>query len=225
MRISRPDLTHAASLAEAEAHQDEIRELIRIEPLARTVHRVGGCDVAYSEDGSFGFAAAVALDLETLRRIETHTAQALVPFPYVPGLFAFREAPVLLEALKLLTEPPDVLLVEGHGIAHPNRAGLACHLGVVLDLPTIGCAKTPLGGTWHEPAHRAGAFSEIRMEGDLVGAAFRARPDASPVFISPGHRIDVDTAVRLTSQLFRDHRLPEPLHQAHEASIKARKKH
>ncbi len=225
MKITHPELAEARSLDEAVALQERIRGLVQLVPLRRHPHRVVGVDAAYAVDGVLGFAAAVALNVETLIRIEIQTGVAACTFPYVPGLFAFREAPILLAALRKLTEAPDVLLVEGHGVAHPRRAGLATHLGVLLDVPTIGCAKTPLGGDWREPERRAGAFSEVRMDGEVVGVAFRSRPESAPLFLSPGHRVDLPSILDLAPRLFHGHRLPEPLHLAHETAEKTRRHH
>ncbi len=225
MNITHPDLAHAASLDEAEAIQVRVRDAVRLIPFPRTPHRVVGCDAAYARDGVLGFGAAAALDYETLRTIETKTGRAVCSFPYVPGLFAFRELPILLEALKLLTAPPDLILVEGHGIAHPRGAGLASHLGVILDLPTIGCAKTPLGGLWQEPPARAGAWTEVRWGDRPVGLAYRPHPESGLLFLSPGHRVDLPSILQWLPHLMEKHRLPEPLARAHEASVRARGRH
>lgn len=225
MRILHPDLVHATSFDEAEAVQAAARELVRIRPLDRIPHRIAGCDAAYAPDADLGFGAVVAVDAETLRDIESHTAQAVTQFPYVPGFFAFRELPVLLEALRLLTAPPDVIVVNGHGIAHPRRAGLASHLGVVVDLPTMGCAKTPFGGKWSEPDRRAGSWSPLLAEGEQVGIAYRARSDGAAVFLSPGHLLDLEAVLRIAPALFREHLLPEPLHRAHALAARTQRRH
>ena len=222
MKIPHPELAHATSLDQAESLQETARTMVQITPLRRQPHRVVGCDVAYSQDDVWASGAAIALNLETLIEIEHHTAHTPCSFPYVPGLFAFRELPVLLESLKQLTQTPDVVLVDGHGIAHPRRAGLACHLGVTAGIPTIGCAKNPLGGEWKMPAEERGAWTEVRMNGEVVGAAFRSRLGSPPVFISPGHMIDLPGTIELVSRLLGDRRLPEPLAQAHDAAVKAR---
>jgi deoxyribonuclease V len=225
MKITHPELALARSLDEALAVQETVRGLTRLAPFQRHPHRVVGVDAAYAPDGVLGFAAAVALNVETLIRIEVQTAVTACTFPYVPGLFAFRELPILLGALRKLTDDPDVLLVEGHGVAHPRRAGLATHLGVLLDVPAIGCAKTPLGGEWQEPERRAGAWSEVRMDGEALGIAFRPRPENAPVFLSPGHQVDLASIQELAPRLFHGHRLPEPLHLAHETAEKIRRRH
>ena len=132
---------------------------------------------------------------------------------------------VAAELLDLPFTDEEPHLVDGHGIAHPRRAGLASHLGVILDVPAIGCAKTPLGGDWHEPPEEPGAWSEVRYEGDLVGAAYRSRAGSQPLFLSPGHRVDLPSIIALLPKLLREHRLPEPLAQAHEAAVKTRARH
>jgi len=225
MKIQHPELVHASSLDQAEALQARVRDLVRIEPLARQPHRIVGCDVAYSPDGELGFAAAVAINLETLIEIEHSTAHAPASFPYVPGLFAFRELPILLEALQQLTQIPDVIVVEGHGIAHPQCAGLASSLGVALEIPTIGCAKSPLSGDWMQPAEEKGAWTEIRMSREMVGAALRSRVGSQPIFVSPGHMIDIKSSLSLVYKMCHDRRLPEPLARAHAVSVKDRDRH
>ena len=222
MNIPHPELAHATSLDQAESLQETVRSMVQITPLSRQPHRVVGCDVAYSQDEVWASGAAFAINLETLIEIEHYSAHTPCSFPYVPGLFAFRELPVILDSLKQLAEPPDVVLVEGRGIAHPRRAGLACHLGVTAGVPTIGCAKNPLGGEWKMPGEERGAWSEVRINGEVVGAAFRSRPGSPPVFISPGHMIDLPDAIALVSKLLGDRRLPAPLAQAHEAAVRAR---
>jgi deoxyribonuclease V len=222
MKIPHPELAHATSLEQAERLQQQVQDMVQISPLRRQPHRVVGCDVAYSKDGAWGSSAALALNVETLIKIEHQTAHALCSFPYVPGLFAFRELPILFESLKQLTEIPDVVVVEGHGIAHPRHAGLACHFGVTTEIPTIGCAKSPLGGDWKQPEDRAGAWTEVRMDGNVVGAAFRSRMGSQPVFVSPGHLVDLPSAVNLMTKLCRGRRLPDPLARAHDAAVKVR---
>lgn len=136
-------------------------------------------------------------------------------FPYVPGLLSFREAPVLLAAIARLTARPDLLLLEGHGLAHPRRFGLACHVGVLLDLPAIGCAKTRLVGDHGEAADHRGARAALRHRGERVGTVLRTHQGVKPVFVSPGHRVTHDQCCRLVLSLSRRFRMPEPLRRAH----------
>ncbi len=225
MKIQHPELVHAASLEQAESLQARIRDMVRIEPLVRQPHRIVGCDVAYSPDGEWGFATAVAVNLETLIEIEHPTSHATASFPYVSGLVAFRELPILIAALQKLTRIPDVIVVEGHGIAHPQCAGLASHLGVALEIPTIGCAKSPLSGDWIQPPDEKGAWTEIRVSREMVGAVLRSRAGSQPIFVSPGHMIDIKSSLSLVYRMCSKQCLPEPLARAHAISVKERDRH
>ncbi len=199
----------------------DVGEAVRLqERLAPCVERVAppdfaprtatGLDVAYRDsDGPTVVAAAVVtVDIATGEPLGTATAVGESDFPYVPGLFAFRELPALLDALGRLDEEPELLVADGHGIAHPRRFGLASHLGVVTGLPAIGVAKTPLGH-YDPPAGERGATSPLVDAGEEVGAALRTRDGVKPVFVSVGHRIDLPTACRHVLALCRGYRLPE----------------
>jgi deoxyribonuclease V len=171
---------------------------------------VAGLDVAYSDSDQVA-AAVVVIDTATLAPVEQTTAVATAPFPYIPGLFAFRELPVLLTALKSLRITPDLLLCDGHGLAHPRRFGLACHLGVLTGLPAAGVAKTPFTGVY-DPAslgpHR-GAHADLLDGPDIVGRVLRTQAGVKPVYVSTGHLIDLDTACRQVLALAPAYRLPE----------------
>lgn len=171
-----------------------------------------GVDVAYADDGRLAGAVAV-LDVSTLDEVASATAVGVSDFPYVPGLFAFRELPVLLDALNELGEPPDLLVVDGQGLAHPRRFGLACHLGVLTGIPTIGVAKTPLGA-YDPPGPDRGATTELRDHGEVVGVALRTQRDVKPVFVSVGHLIDLPTACAYVLALAPRYRLPETTRRA-----------
>ena len=179
-----------------------------------------GLDVAYATDSPLVAAAVVTVSVVTGAVLESATAVGAAEFPYVPGLFAFRELPTLLQALARLTTTPDVLLADGHGLAHPRRFGLACHLGVETGLPTIGVAKTPLG-RYAEPAATRGARTPLLDGDEEVGAALRTQPDVKPVFVSVGHRVDLDTACAQVLALTPKYRLPETTRQADSLSRQA----
>ena len=213
---------HAWDVSPAEARiiQDELRGQLqladRIRPDDITV--VAGVDNAYTRDGSAAtaHAAVVALSFPGLEVIETAFASCPVTFPYVPGLLAFREAPAVLDALKELQVEPDVVLFDGQGYAHYRRLGLASHLGLVLDRPTIGCAKTRLVGRYEEPAQEFGAHTPLVDKGERVGAAVRTRPGHAPLFVSPGDHITTDMAVAVVLACCRNNRfMPEPTRLAH----------
>lgn len=178
---------------EAVAEQERLRPLVRTwaEP-DLTVRHVAGLDVSYADDDRLA-AAIVVLDAETLHTVDTAVVLGTAEFPYLPGLFAFRELPPLLRALEKLTVTPDLLVCDGQGLAHPRRFGLACHIGVVTDLPSIGVAKTPMG-RFEQPAAVRGAFTDLVEDGEVVGRALRTRDGVKPVFVSVGHRIDLDRA-------------------------------
>jgi len=142
------------------------------------------------------------------------TAERALDFPYVPGLLAYRELPALLAAYARLSEEPDLLLVDGHGLAHPRRCGIACHLGVELDRPSIGCGKSLLVGTHRAPGPRRGACTRLLDRGEVVGAALRTRTGVRPVYVSSGHRIELEVAVRIVLACTRGFRLPEPIRAA-----------
>jgi len=155
---------------------------------------VAGADVAYESGGDRLFAAVVTQDLQTLAVLEAGTQQDLACFPYIPGLFSFREIPPLARALAKLAHAPDLLICDGHGLAHPRRFGLACHLGVLFDIPTIGCAKSCLIGQFDSPGDRRGDCSLLTYEGETIGAVLRTQDRRKPVFVSIGHRISLSSA-------------------------------
>lgn len=170
---------------------------------------VAGVDVAYAIDESRVFAAVVVLAIDSLETIAVGHASRKVEFPYVPGLFAFRELPAILAALATLESLPDAIVCDGQGIAHPRRCGLASHLGVLADMATIGVAKNRLTGVYDEPGESRGAFADLFDEGEIVGRALRTRDGVKPVFVSVGHRFSLDSACALTLKLATRYRLPE----------------
>jgi deoxyribonuclease V len=179
---------------------------------------VAGLDVSVSRSGD-ARAAAVVLTFPELELVETKTVQGKVSFPYVPGLLSFREIPITLEVCKEISNVPDLLIVDGQGYAHPRRIGLASHLGLILNLPTIGCAKSHLYGTYSDPGPGWGDLSQIEAEnGEVIGAVVRTKADVKPLFISVGHRITLSSAVHWVLQCSHGYRLPEPTRLAHLAS-------
>jgi deoxyribonuclease V len=200
---------------EAAAIQERLAARVRQSPLEAAVRLVAGADCAYSRRGPLCAAAVVVWDLQKAEAVETRTLLSETRFAYVPGLLAFREAPAVLEALAQLEGRPQVLLCDGHGIAHPRRFGLASHVGVLAGLPTIGCAKSRLCGSHEEPAGARGASSPLVDRGQTIGAVLRTRAGARPVFVSVGHLIDLSSAVRIVLDCAQRYRLPEPLRLAH----------
>ncbi|WIM97373.1 deoxyribonuclease V [Actinoplanes oblitus] len=194
---------------EARAVQDLLRAQVVAEPGPASPATVAGLDVAYSADDDRLAAAVVVLDAADLTVRDTAVVRGKPAFPYVPGLFAFREVPALLDALGKLTVRPEVLICDGHGLAHPRRFGLAAHLGVLTGLPSFGVGKTRLVGEWAPVGETRGSRSALVDGGEPVGAVLRTQTGVKPVFVSVGHRIDLDTACALTLRLAPRYRLPE----------------
>lgn len=176
---------------------------------------VAAMDVSYDRRSPWIFAAIVVLRLPGLEMVEQAAVRCRARFPYVPGLLSFRELPAGLTAWERLRTRPDCLICDGHGYAHPRRFGLACHFGLLVELPTIGCAKSVLVGEYREPGARRGSMSDLVHEGEVIGAAVRTRQAVSPVFVSVGHRISLPTAVRIVLACSPRYRIPEPIRQAH----------
>ena len=201
--------------AEAAEVQRRLRRELRLEDTIRPaeVRMVAGVDNGYLAVGTptTGCSAAVALRLPELEVVETRRACVEVTFPYVPGLLAFRELPAMLAALQELQTEPDVILVDAHGYAHPRRMGAASHLGLLLDRPTIGCAKSRLIGRYEEPPPELGAWRPLVDRGEVVGAVVRSRPKGAPLFVSPGHKVSVQGAVEIVLACLRGRSImPEP---------------
>ena len=183
-----------------------------------TVKTIGGGDVAYSKKGDLLFGAIVVLSFPDMKIIDTAIANGEISFPYIPTLLSFREGPVLIKTFKKLKIKPDIMMYDGQGIAHPRGIGLASHMGLWLNLPSIGCAKTPLLGEFISPRTSKGSYEWILREGKKVGAVLRTKEGVKPVFISPGHRIDLMTSVRIVLESCQGFRIPEPLRKAHHLS-------
>ncbi|HST86923.1 MAG TPA: deoxyribonuclease V [Ktedonobacterales bacterium] len=197
------------SVEEAVAIQRRLRALVRVEAdvALDQVRIVAGVDASYKDVAR---AAVVALAFPALEVVETAVAVRAIPFPYVPGLLSFREAPAVLDALAKLRARPDVLIFDGQGLAHPRRLGLASHLGVYLDMPSVGCAKSRLVGRYEEPGPQIGDRAPLVDRGEVVGVALRTKPRTNPLFVSVGHKVDLETAVALVLACLRGYRLPEP---------------
>ena len=218
------------SYAEARQLQTELAGRVRFEPLRKQPRLIAGLDCAFSADGTRVLAAAVLLKVlsqgqdasqKTLsfafEQVETATAAVKLTFPYIPGLLSFREAPACLAAVEKLKNQPDVFLIDGQGIAHMRRLGLATHLGLFLDKPTIGCAKSRLVGTHEPPAQEKGAHSPLRDGDEIIGAVVRTRRGVKPLFVSVGHKCQLEDAVQITLACATKYRLPEPTRLAHHA--------
>lgn len=213
----QPVISHPWSRDEKEARalQTQLAGLVVTQDrLPSRIDTVAGVDVAYQDDGTRAFAAAAVIDAVggTVRQIVS--AETEIHFPYVPGLLSFRELPALAAALEKLSVRPDLLICDGQGIAHPRRFGLACHIGVAYDVPVIGCAKTRLTGEAEVVGFSRGSSASLVTGGETVGAVLRTQDGVKPVYVSPGHRISIDTACSWILALCSRYRLPDTIRLA-----------
>ncbi len=199
---------------EAMAIQLRLRSRLRLNG-AGPFATVAGIDVSYDDTSKLMFAGVVVMSGDGRQVLETATAAARIRFPYIPGLLSFRETPAVIKAWTKLKARPDCLICDGHGLAHPRRFGLACHLGVLLRLPSIGCAKSLLVGTHRQPGKRRGSLEPLLDRGEQIGAVLRTRHGVAPVFVSQGDRIGLDAAVQTVLDTCSGYRLPEPTRRAH----------
>lgn len=211
----QPVITHKwnASPDEAQAIQRRLHEHLIVEPLPPSPETVGGVDVSVKDDQAR--AAVVLLSYPELTPFQAVTATRPVAFPYVPGLLAFREGPVVLDALKQLTEPPDVFIFDAQGLAHPRRMGLATHLGILMDVPAVGCAKSRLVGEYEAPDETKGSWTPLTDGDETIGAVVRTRDHVNPVFVSIGHRADLASSIELVLSCAPRYKLPETTRWAH----------
>ncbi len=221
------DIHHAhrwdVSPREAVAIQRDLAAEVREEPLPSPIKTIAGIDVSIRGDPGSGpgqvmaQAAIVVLRFPALEIVDRAVWRGEVPFPYVPGLLSFREMPLILPALERLTVRPDVLVTDSHGFAHPRRFGLACHLGVLLDRPAFGIAKSLFVGTFEDPAPEKGSRAALvdKKTGEVLGAVLRTRTNVKPVYVSVGHRITLEEAVDLALACAPRYKIPEPARQAH----------
>jgi len=181
-------------------------------------HFIAGVDMSVDKGRGAATGAVVVLQYPELRLVEVKTVNDKLDFPYIPGLLSFRESPLILAACEQLDLTPDLVLVDGQGIAHPRRFGLASHLGLLLNIPTIGCAKSLLCGAHEIPGSEPDSYAEIIDKGEIIGAVLRTKPRVKPVYVSIGHKIDLETAIHWVMNCCRGYRLPEPTRLAHLAA-------
>ncbi len=229
----RTKILHSWNLSYSEAIelQKRLAGQVQLTPLKKQPKLIAGIDCAFSKDGKKIIAAVVVLKLPDFVPVETTTALRKVTFPYIPGLLSFREAPVCIAAVEKLQKEPDVFIIDGQGIAHPRRLGLAAHLGLFFDKPTIGCAKSRLTGTFEDPPPQKGSSSllkdkkrwktetshEPRVANDeIIGAVVRTRANVKPVFVSVGNKCLLKDAIKITLDSTTKYRLPEPTRLAHQ---------
>jgi deoxyribonuclease V len=207
---SRWDLTprEAASL------QAKLRDRVILEDRFQAIRAVAGADLAFDPETGVAFAGVILYTFPELQEIERRMARRKLRFPYVPGLLSFRESPILIAAFAKLRTEPDLILIDGHGRAHPRLFGIACHIGILFDKPTIGCGKSLLVGEFKEPASRAGSRSPLMFHDECVGTVLRTRDGVRPIFVTQGHRVSLESAVRLVNACLDGFRIPKPTREA-----------
>ncbi len=209
---------------EARAIQETLAPRVRIQPLPKDFEMVGAADIGYVKSADLLVAVMITFRWPGLEIIETAHVVTRAAFPYIPGLLSFREIPPLLQAARQLKRLPDILLCDGQGIAHPRRFGLASHLGLCLDLPTVGCAKKRLCGE-HDPLElHFGNHTPLRLGGEIIGCVLCSRDNVKPLYVSPGHLSDLESSRAIVLRCVRRYRIPEPLRQAHNLATVLRTK-
>jgi deoxyribonuclease V len=204
------------SYSQAIALQKSLSEKVQLIELKNQPKTIAGIDCAFSRDKKRIIACVVLLKLPGFEPIETENAVQKLTFPYIPGLLSFRESPACIAAVEKLKHQPDAFIIDGQGIAHPRRFGLACHLGLFFDKPTIGCAKSRLTGSFEEPAPEKGSFSPLKDGREIIGAVVRTRTNIEPVFVSVGNKCLLKDAIKITLDCTTKYRIPEPARLAHQ---------
>jgi len=228
------------SYRQAAALQKRLAPKVRFIPFKKEPELIAGIDCAFSRDGEKIIAVAVVLKVSDFEIVETKSAVRDVAFPYIPGFLSFREGPVCIAAVEKLKSRSDLFIVDGQGIAHPRRLGLAAHLGLFLDKPTVGCAKSRLTGTFEEPGVEKGSYSFLKdkkrkihkealelqvTENEIIGAVVRTRSNVKPVFVSVGNKCLLDDAIKIILACAARYRLPEPTRLAHQTVSRLRLKY
>lgn len=206
------------SISQAKQIQTELASQISRKSEDIKPRFIAGVDISAPDARGIARSAAVILNYPELKVVETGTAEDKINFPYIPGLLSFREAPLVLAVCQQLSTDPDLILVDGQGIAHPRRFGIASHIGLFLNIPTIGCAKSRLCGTHIPVAAEAGAHAEVTDNDEVIGVALRTKDNVRPIYVSIGHKIDLPTAIHWALECCCNHRLPEPCRLAHLAA-------
>ena len=200
------------NIAKAREIQRALKEKVKIAPPKKVPEFIAAADAAFS--GDIVFAAASLYNLSALTHLRDVFSETRARMNYLPGLLAFREGKAIMDAIRKLGISPDLILIDGHGIAHPEGCGIASHLGILLGIPTVGCAKSRLVGEYEEPAPERGSWTYLSLDGTKVGAVVRTRGNVKPVFVSPGHLMDIDSAVEIVLKCASGFRIPEPLRTA-----------
>jgi len=227
MKIPRPPHNWSLTPQQAIAVQKRLAPLVILTKPVGELSLAAGIDAAFTPDSRFCIGGVVLWDIKKQQVLEQQTAIRPLSFPYIPGLLTFREAPALIAALRNTEHTPDVLVCDGQGIAHPRRFGIACHVGILTGLPTVGCAKSRLVGTFREPGPQRGSISSLNVDHQRIGSVVRTRTDVKPVFVSIGHKMDLQAAEQLILACTGRYRLPEPTRLADRlvAAIKKQWRH
>ncbi len=199
---------------EAILEQERLRGRVVLENRFDDIRLIAGADLAFDPATDTAFAGVIVYSFPELEEVERRSARLKLRFPYVPGLLSFREGPVLCAAFARLQNNPDVILIDGHGRAHPRRFGIACHMGVLFDKPSIGCAKSLLVGSYEEPGLNAGATTPLVHENECVGMVLRTRTRVNPLYVTVGHRVSLPTAVEIVKKCCDGFRIPKPTREA-----------
>ncbi|WP_240534796.1 deoxyribonuclease V [Pedobacter aquae] len=215
MKMIAPEKYQDLSPREAIAYQKELRALINLQELDQPIRYIAGADISFNKYEETVYAGIVILTYPDLILVEEATAISSTTFPYVSGLLAFREIPALLEAFKKLKQLPDVMVLDGQGIAHERRLGIATHFGLLTDIPSIGSAKSRLHGLYKEPGSKPFDKTPLLSKQETVGFAFRSKAKCKPIFVSPGHKISLDQSVEIIKNCITKYRIPEPTRLAH----------
>lgn len=214
--ISAMEIYYDSITAEdAVAIQNSLRQQIELKPLAKPISTIAGADISFNKYSTTVYAGVVVMKFPSMEIIERNAVVDETTFPYVPGLLAFREVPALSKAWEGLKTKPDLLVLDGHGISHPRRLGIATHFGVLMQVPTMGCAKSLLTGKYEEPANEPGASTDLIHKSEVVAKVLRTKRNTKPVFISPGNLITQAECLEIMLQCVRGYRIPEPTRQAH----------
>jgi deoxyribonuclease V len=199
---------------EAVRVQERLRGRVILEDRFDQIRTVAGADIAFDPETGTAFAGVIVYRFPEMHEIERRMVRRKLRFPYVPGLLSFRESPILIAAFARLRVEPDLILIDGHGLAHPRRFGIACHIGVLFDKPTIGCGKSLLVGEYKEPGARAGSTSPLVFKDERVGTVLRTRDGVKPIFVTQGNRVSLATAVRVVRASTDGFRIPRPTREA-----------
>lgn len=209
---------HPVNTAQALEIQNNFSDRVIKHDILPDVKHIAGVDMSIKRASKTAIASVVLLNYPDLEIVDVQTASGNLDFPYIPGLLSFRELPLTVTACEKLSITPDLVIVDGQGIAHPRRFGLASHLGIMLDIPTVGCAKSRLCGSHNEPKNEPGSYSDLVDKDEIIGAVLRTKHGVKPVYVSIGHKISLNTAIHWIMRCCRGYRLPQPTRLAHLAA-------